>query len=151
VPAAQRGSAIRVLRLTRAGSRLTALLLAGTGRTAVLLAAWTAGGPWTLSAALPVPAGVTSSSLGPDGAVAVTLGRRGAAVLPAPAGTASAPGWQSLPALPSDPHVTLALLAPGVVQALGTNRSVLTVWQLGAGGWTWVQRTTIPIQYGSST
>jgi hypothetical protein len=181
VPAALHGSVIRVLRLTRSGDRLTALLLAGTGRAAVLLAAWTGGASWTVSAALRVPAGVTSSSLGADGTIAVTLGGGGAALLPAagspaspgtaiaPAtagtsGTASAsgtadaaagagraPAWQSLPALPSAPHVTLALPAPGVVQALATNNTVLTVWQLGAAGWTRVQRTTVPIQFGSST
>jgi hypothetical protein len=152
LPAALDGESIRVLRLTRTGSRLTALLAAGTGRAASLVAAWTAGGrSWTVSPPLPLAgAAVLSSSFGGDGAAAVTLsGRRSAMV----AGPGAA--WQALPALPAAPSVTLALPAGGAVTALATDRSVLTVWQLArpAGGpaWTKAQTTIVPIQYGSST
>ncbi len=146
LPAALRRGPVRVLRLTRAGGRLTALLQAGGD----LVAAWTASGrAWTVSAPLPLPGRtVASSSFGADGAVAVELGGRRAALLAGPGGS-----WQRLPALPAAPHVTLALPPGGAVTALATDRSVLTVWQLARGGpgWTRVQVTTVPIQYGTSS
>jgi len=152
LPAALRGQTVQVLRLTRTGDRLTALLQAGTGRAASLVAAWTADGKsWTVSPPLPLAgAAVLSSSFGGDGAAAVALTGRRAATLTGPGGS-----WQSLPALPAAPHVTLALPAGGAVMALATDRSILTVWRLagpaGGGTWTRSQTTTVPIQYGSSS
>jgi hypothetical protein len=109
----------------------------------MVFAAWTTGGAWAVSA--PLTGTVTSISAGADGTPAVTLAGGRAAVL---AGTV----WRELPALPAAPHVTLALLAGGTIQALATRLAVLTVWQLSAaGGWEQVQRTTVPLQFGSST
>jgi hypothetical protein len=148
LPAALHGATIQVLRLTRTGSRLTALLQAGTGRAASLAAAWTADGrAWTVSPPLPLDgAAVLSSSFGGNGAAAVALAGRRAAMLAGPGGS-----WQPLPELPAAPHVTLALPAGGPVMALATDRSVLTVWRLAASAWTRSQTTTVPIQYGSSS
>jgi hypothetical protein len=149
LPAALRGGAVTVLRLTRAGGRLTALLQAGAGRAAALAAAWTADGrTWTVSPPLPVPgAAVLSSSFGPDGAAAVVLSGRRAVLLAGPGAS-----WQRLPALPAAPHVTLARPTGGGVMALATNGSVLTVWRLARAGGAWqqAQRTTVPIESGSS-
>jgi hypothetical protein len=153
--AAGRPGPVRVLRLARAGGRLAALLQAGTGRAAVLIAAWTSGGPpagpaappgplaWTVSAPLPVRgAAVTASSLGGNGAVAVGLGGRRAAWLAGPGAA-----WRPLPALPRAPHVTLALPAGGGVLALTASGSVLTAWRLppGAGRWAATQRTAVDL------
>jgi hypothetical protein len=152
LPAALHGATVQVLRLTRTGSRLTALLQAGTGRAASLVAAWTADGrAWTVSPPLPLPlplagAAVLSSSFGGNGAAAVALAGRRAAIVTAPGGS-----WQPLPALPAAPHITLALPAGGAVMALATDRSVLTVWRLAGSAWTRSQATTVPIQYGSSS
>jgi hypothetical protein len=153
MPASLSSRPVRVLRLVRTGDRLTALLQAGAGRTARLLVAWQASGRWTLSAALPLSAaGVTSSSFGRDGGVAVELGGRRAEYLAGPGSS-----WRALPALPPGHAVTLALPSGGgAVDALAASRSVLTVWRLhagmagGAGSWVKAQTTKVPIQYGSS-
>jgi hypothetical protein len=152
MPASLRSRAVRVLRLVRTGDRLTALLQAGAGRAARLLVAWQANGRWTTSAGLPLPtAGVTSSSFGRDGGVAVELGGRRAEYL---AGAGSS--WRALPALPPGHAITLALPSGTTVDALAADRSVLTVWRLqagsagSAGSWIKTQTTKVPIQYGSS-
>jgi hypothetical protein len=142
--AAGRAGPVRVLRLARAGHRLAALLQAGTGRAAVLIAAWASGGlAWTVSAPLPLRgAAVTASSLGGTGAVAVGLGGHRAAWLAGPGAA-----WRPLPALPRAPHVTLALPAGGGVLALATSGSVLTAWRLppGAGRWAAAQRAAVDL------
>jgi len=38
----------------------------------------------------------------------------------------------------------------GAPQALTVDRGTMTVWQLGAGGWTSAQTVQVPIPYGSS-
>jgi hypothetical protein len=149
MPASLGREQIRVLRLTRTDDSDTALLEAGTGPAAALLAAWTSsGGQWTVSPPLPLGgAGVLSTSFGGTGAAAVVLsGNRGAVL--------SGPGarWQALPALPSGATVTLALPAAGGTDALAAAGSMLTVWHLAAGSaqWAKTQVTKVPVQYGSS-
>jgi hypothetical protein len=149
MPASLGRERIRVLRLTRTGDSDTALLEAGTGPAAALLAAWTSsGGQWTVSPPLPLEgARVLSTSFGGTGAAAVVLsGNRGAIL--------SGPGaqWQALPALPSGMTVTLALPAAGGTDALAAAGSMLTVWHLAAGSarWAKTQVTKVPVQYGSS-
>ena len=149
MPASLSRQRISVLRLTRTGDRDTALLEAGTGAAATLLAAWTSGGgQWTVSAQLRLDGSqVISASFGDSGSAAVVLsGNRGAAI--------ASPGaqWQALPALPSGRTVTLALPAAGGTDALAAAGGTLTVWHLAAGSarWAMTQVTKVPIQYGSS-
>jgi hypothetical protein len=169
LPAALHGQRLEVLRLTGTGSGLTALLQAGTGRSAALVAAWSStGSGWTLSPPLRLDGLTLQSSSFGSGSLAVELTGRHGELL---AGRSAA--WQPLPELPEGRTVTLALPAPGDVDALAASGSVLTAWRrqaapraaaAGAGGgaapaagsygpgrWTQTQRTTVPIQYGSSS
>jgi hypothetical protein len=152
LPAAVAALPVQVLRLAAAGPRNVALLVAGRGPRAVLLAAWSSSGPgrtWTTSASLPVPAaGVTSTAIGSRGEVAVTLPGGRAADITSPGGGA----WRSLPELPANHAVTLAF-TPGGLSALTAAGSDLTTWQLDSKhrSWARTQATKIPIQYGSSS
>ena len=125
-----------------------ALLVAGTS----LLAAWSDGGRWTVSA--PVAAtgdepgneqGVSASGFGPGGSVWVLLGGGRAETIGGPGGS-----WRALPTLPTG----TATLAPGsgssAYDALAVAGSRLTVWRLAAGAWAQVQVINVPITYGSS-
>jgi hypothetical protein len=137
-----------------------ALLLAGTS----LLAAWSDGGRWTVSA--PVAAagdeqGVSASGFGPGGSVWVLLGGGRAEAIGGPGGS-----WQALPPAPAGTQVLVpagtqvpgpagtATLAPGsgspAYDALAVAGSRLTVWRLAAGAWAQVQVINVPITYGSS-
>jgi hypothetical protein len=148
LPAALRSQPVRVLRLTRTGSRLTALLQVGTGKAASLLLTWLAGdGQWTESAALPLAGrAVLSSSFGSDGAAAVELTGQRAELVTGPGAA-----WQALPSLPPGRTVTLALPIGGGVDALVTGGNLLTVWRVAGSRWTKAQTTNVPIQYGSSS
>ena len=151
LPAAYAGQRIQVLRLTRTGGADTALLEAGTGSAASLLAARTAdnGQRWTVSPALRLAgARPVSASFGAGGAIAVALSGNRADTLDQ-GGT----GWQPLPALPDGQARTLALPAAGITDALTADGSTLTVWRHAAGSAHWAQAQTIavPIQYGSSS
>ena len=144
LPAGFGGDQVQVLGL----SRNAALLVAGTS----LLAAWSDGGRWTVSA--PVAAtgdepgneqGVSSSGFGPGGSVWVLLGGGRAETIGGPGGS-----WRALPTLPTG----TATLAPGSgsssYDALAVAGSRLTVWRLAAGAWAQVQVINVPITYGSS-
>jgi hypothetical protein len=143
---------VEVLRLTRTGTGtgIVALLAAGTGPAARLLAAWTAdgGSHWTLSPSLRLGrAPVRSASFGTGGAVAIVLnGGRGVTV----AGPGSS--WQPLPALPAG-TATLTLGPAGSLDALAVHRTRLTDWRLapGATAWRAGQAITVPVQFGSSS
>jgi hypothetical protein len=150
IPAALAGQDITVRRLTQTGQGLAAVLTAGTGPAASLLAAWSAdnGGHWTLSPPLPLHgAALASASFGPGGAAAViTTANRGEMI--------ASPGssWRPLPPLPPG-TATLAPGPDGAADALAVNRGTLTIWHLapGAAAWTRVQVIKVPIQYGSSS
>ena len=150
IPAALAGKDITVSRLTQTGQDLAALLTAGTGPAASLLAAWSAddGGHWTLSPPLALQdAALSSTSYGPGGTAAViTTANRGEII----ASTGSS--WQALPPLPPG-TATLAPGPGGTADALAVNRGTLTIWHLapGAAAWTRVQVIKVPIQYGSSS
>jgi hypothetical protein len=151
LPAPLAGQHIQVLRLTRTGNTDTALLEAGTGQAAALLAAWTsdAGQHWTLSPALrPGGSRPVSASFGSSGATAVVLTGNRAEIL---AGTRAS--WQPLPALPPARSITLALPADGTTDALAADGSTLTAWQFttGSSRWARTQVITVPIEYGSSS
>jgi hypothetical protein len=149
LPSRLAGEATEVLRLTSTPAGNAALLVAGTGNTASLLAAWTTGGSqWTVSAPLRLGTGtIRSTGFGPGGAVTVTLaGGRAAAI----SGAGSA--WRSLPALPAG-TAALASGPRGSLDALTVTSGVkLTDWRLDAAEGTWAkaQAITVPIQYGSS-
>jgi hypothetical protein len=149
LPAALARQDITIRRLTQTGQGIAALLTAGTGPTASLLAAWSAddGGHWTLSAPLPLDgAALASASFGPGGTAAViTSANRG--VIIASAGSS----WRPLPPLPPG-TATLAPGPGGGADALAVNRGTLTVWRLapGATAWTRAQVINVPVPYGSS-
>jgi hypothetical protein len=141
---------ITVLRLTRTAAGPAALLQAGSGPAATLLAAWSAdgGARWALSP--PVRLGgarLASASFGPAAAAAIVLtGNQGQVI------TGPGARWRSLPALPAG----TAALAPGTANgytALAVHGTRLAVWQLGAGPATWraTQVMTVPVQFGSSS
>jgi hypothetical protein len=152
LPAGFGGDQVQVLGLARTAGGNAALLVAGSS----LLAAWSDGGRWTVSA--PVAAagdepgnepgneqGVSASGFGPGGSVWVLLGGGRAETIGGPGGS-----WQALPALPGG----TATLAPGSgassYDALAVAGSRLTVWRLAAGAWARVQVINVPITYGSS-
>jgi hypothetical protein len=149
LPAALARQAITVLRLTRTANRTVALLKAGSGPAASLLAAWSAGSGshWALSPPLKLSgATLTSTAFGPTGAAAVVLNGNRAQTITGPGAA-----WQPLPALPAG-IATLASGAAGGFDALAVHRATLTVWQLAAGSATWhtTQAVNVPIQFGSS-
>jgi hypothetical protein len=148
LPAALAGQDITVTRLTRTAQGLTALLVAGTGPGASLLAAWSAAGHWTLSPPLPLHAAtLTSASFGPGGAAAIiTSANRGQIT----AGPGSA--WLPLPPLPPG-TATLAPGPGGTTDALAVHGGTLAIWQHAPTGTTWakIQAINVPIPYGSSS
>jgi hypothetical protein len=168
LPAGFGGDQVQVLGLARTAGGNAALLVAGTS----LLAAWSDGGRWTVSA--PVAAagdeqGVSASGFGPGGSVWVLLGGGRAETIGGPGGS-----WQALPPVPAGTQVLVpagtqvlvpagtqvlapagtATLAPGsgsaAYDALAVAGSRLTVWRLAAGAWAQVQVINVPITYGSS-
>jgi hypothetical protein len=141
LPAGFGGDQVQVLGLTRTAGRDAALLRAGGD----LLAAWSDGTSWTVSA--PVAAGdVRASGFGADGSVWVLLGGGRAETISGVGGS-----WQPLPLVPRG----TAALAPGSgsgsYDALAVSGARLTVWQLTGAAWAKVQVITVPIQYGSSS
>ncbi len=149
LPAALIRQDITVLRLTSAANGTVALLAAGTGPAASVLAAWSddGGSHWALSPPLRLNgAQLTSASFGPgDAAAIVTNGNRGQAI------TGPGAAWRSLPPLPPG-TATLAPDPGGGFDALAVHSTKLTVWHLAARSpaWDTTQTITVPIQFGSS-
>ena len=169
LPAGFGGDQVQVLGLVRTGlanagggdtgGGNAALLLAGND----LLAAWSDGGRWTVSAPVAAAAGdepgdepgdeqgVRAAGFGADGSLWVLLGGDRAE-------TVSGPGasWQALPPVPAGTQVLVpagtATLAPGSggYDALAVSGSRLTVWQLTGAAWARAQVINVPIDYGSS-
>jgi hypothetical protein len=144
LPAALAREDIEVLRLASAGTGLVALLQAGTGPGASVLAAWYDGGRWTLSTPLRAPS-VRSTALGPDGSVGVILNATRAATLAGPGGS-----WHALPALPAW-AATLAFGPTGQVDAIAAHAGTFTDWRLAPTGWSSAQTIHVTIPYGSSS
>jgi hypothetical protein len=147
-PAVPAGRPVRVLRLTRTAAGDTALLQAGTGSTAALLAAWTSDGTrWTVSS--PLSAGtaqVTASGTGPGGAAWVLLPGGRAETVPGPGAS-----WRALPPVPRGTAALAAGPGSGSFDALAVSGGTLTVYRLTpAGAWGKAQVISVPIQYGSS-
>ena len=153
LPAGLGGDQVQVLGLTQTVLANTeggnaALLQAGTS----LLAAWSDGSRWTVSA--PVAAGqVSAAGFGPGGSAWVLLGGGRALAIAGPGGSWRAQSWRAQPwrTLPGLPPGT-ATLAPGAggYEALAASGSRLAVWQLSGAGWRQIQVMNVPITYGSS-
>jgi len=145
LPAGFGGDQVQVVGLARTvpantGDGNAALLLAGTD----LLAAWSDGARWTVSA--PLAAGrVIASGFGPAGSVWVLLGGGRAETIGGPGGS-----WQALPPAPAGTATLAPGSGPGLYDALAVSGSHLTVWRLAAATWTKVQVINVPIEYGSS-
>ncbi len=150
LPAALATQPVHVLRLTSTASGTVALLAAGTGPAATLLAAWSSdgGSHWALSPPLRLnDAALSSASFGPGDTAAIVLtGSRGETV----AGPGA--GWRALPALPPG-TATLAPGPAGGFEALAAGRTTMTIWQLapGSAAWAKAQSISVPIQFGSSS
>jgi hypothetical protein len=157
LPAALRRQPVNVIGLNTAGSRITAILAAGTGRSTAVLAAWSAdnGSTWTLSPPLstgPADAGPPSVSFGANGSASLVLPATHSVSGGAVIGWHAA-AWQSLPKLPTD-TATLSATAIGQPEALVVHGGTLTTWQLSTSGphpWTLLQTVHVTIPYGSSS
>ena len=152
LPAPLKSRDITVLRMATVGARTDALLQAGTGATADVLAAWSQDGGqrWQTSAPLRTgTAPVRSASFGPDGAVGLVLADQRQAHGVTVAGPAAP--WRTLPALPRW-TATLAVGPAGRLDALTAHASSFGDWQLpaGAAAWSNVQTLQVTIPYGSS-
>ena len=149
LPAAYAHQQVTVLRLTTTAGASMALLAAGSGAAARLLAAWSTGGGahWVLSPPLPLRgAELISASSGAGGSVAVVLTGNHAHTITGPAGS-----WLQLPPLPAG-TATLAPASVGGWDALAIHGTKLTVWQLPPGGAAWAvtQTINVPVEFGSS-
>jgi hypothetical protein len=144
LPASLAHEDVDVLALAATGTGLEALLQAGAGTHASVVAAWSGGGSWTVSA--PLRAGglqLRSTAAGPGTAVGVVLGDGRGETLSGPGAS-----WQALPALPN--HATT--LVPGrPVQAIVASGGTFSAWQLGSAGWSLAQTVHVNIPYGSSS
>jgi hypothetical protein len=139
---------VRVLALGTTGAGITAVVAAGAGPAASVLAAWSADGGrrWTISPALRAgPVRLSSVSALANGSAGVVMAGGRAAVI----GWRAA-RWRDLPSLPAGTG-TLAAGNGGVPQALVPRGGLLSVWQLAAARrWTLVQTVRVTIPYGSS-
>ena len=149
LPASYAHENVTVLRLTTTAGTTVALLAAGAGAAARLLAAWSAdgGAHWALSQPLPLHgAKLTSASFGPGGTAAIVLSGNRAETI-----TSTAGSWQPLPTVPPG-TATLAPGPGGGWDALAVRWTRLTVWRLarGAGAWARTQTIEVPIVFGSS-
>jgi hypothetical protein len=148
LPASLSGQPTRVLGLTVAGNRDTALLAVGAGRDTVLMGAWSPGnGHWELSPSLPLGgAQVASFSTGPRGAIGIVLTGRAGVVLPGPSSN-----WQWLPFLPANTQ-TLTLGPRAQVDALAAAGTTFSDWTRtpGSAAWAKTQTLHVPVQYRSS-
>jgi hypothetical protein len=148
LPGSLAASPARPIGLSVAGPLETLLLMAGTGRGAVLLAAWSTGGRrWAFSPSLPLAgAQVRSVSAGPGGELGVTLDRRGGVTLAGPGAS-----WRWLPLLPPGSQ-TLSPGPGGRVDALAAAGTTFSDWEWapGSGVWAKTQVLRVPIQYRSS-
>lgn len=142
-----------VLALQSEGEELRALLGLATGSHTELVAGWWAGGRWSSSQPLSLPAGAALASFAPaspDGIFALLT----AAGRPPQLALAGGPGasWRALPAPPAG-TATVASGPAASVEALAVSHgNVLTVWSLPPGGHAWSPRQTLDVQieYGSS-
>lgn len=108
VPAALARQDVTVLRLIRTAHGLAALLAAGTGPTASLLATWSADGKcWTPSPRLRLNGAISASaSFGPGGTAAIIMPGNRADII-----ASASTRWRPLPPLPPGPRRWFAVPA----------------------------------------
>jgi hypothetical protein len=140
---------VTILRLTQTANRTVALLQAGNGPTASVLAAWSAdsGRHWNLSPPLTLARRkLSSASIWPTGTIAMVLNGNQAATIPR-----DGSAWLVLPTPPAG-TATLAPGPSGTIEALAVHGTRLTIWQLQPSSTTWhtTQALEVPIQFGSS-
>jgi hypothetical protein len=156
LPAALAGADVRVLRLTSTAAGEVALLAAGQGRSAELLAGWTSDGThWTVSAPLGLRASaVRAAGFAASGGAWVLLADGQADTI-----AAGATSWRPLPRPPAG-TAALALSPAGMVDALVASGTRFTDWRLSLGSaaghsgraaWIRGQTLDVPVQYGSSS
>ena len=136
-----------MLRLTRTAAGEEALLAAGSGRSAELLAGWSRDGTrWALSGPLRLGAtAVRASGFGAAGTAWVLLADGQADTI-----AARGAAWHQLPR-PPPAAAALAFGPAGSVDALAAAGSRLTVWRLArdSAAWHQVQVLHVPVAYGS--
>jgi hypothetical protein len=141
-----------VLGLAAISGGNAALLLAG-GR---LIAAWSDGTRWTVSAPVTVAAGtVRAAGFGSGGSAWVLLGGGRVEAIGGSGGS-----WRALPPVPAGTQVLVPagtqVPVPetggsgGSYDALAVSGGRLTVWRLDGGAWRKAQLINVPIAYGSS-
>jgi hypothetical protein len=143
LPASLAGDDVDVLGLTADGTGIGALLQAGAGAHASLIAAWSGGSGWTLSAPLPVGGRqLRSTAFGPGPAVGVILSGGRGETLSGPGGS-----WHALPPLPARAST---LVLGQQVDAVVAGGGTFSDWRLGPAGWSLAQTVHVNIPYGSS-
>jgi hypothetical protein len=167
VPAGFGSDQVQVLGLAGTAGGNVAILRAGNS----LLAAWSAGTRWTVSAPLSgIGSGaVRASGFGAGGSAWLLLSDGRAETI-----TGAGGSWRALPPVPAGTTTlvpagtgtpgptgtgtpaaartgTAAAGGGGAYDALAVARSKLTVWQLAATAWAKVQLINVPIEYGSSS
>jgi hypothetical protein len=149
VPASVAGETIGVVRLVATSAGIVALLQAGTGPDASLIAAFSpaGGSKWTLSAPLSIDSRqLLSTTVGPGFSIGVILNGGMGETLAGPGAS-----WQKLPALPRF-AATLALGPSGAVDAIAAHASTFADYRLTpGGGWQLAQTMLVTIPYGSSS
>lgn len=148
LPASLRREDVEVVRLAATSAGVVALLRAGTGPDASVVAAWTptSGTAWKVSPPLRLGSRrLLSTTVGPGWAVGVTLSGGRGETLTGPDATA----WRALPALPKW-AATLALGASGAVDAIAAHGGTFQDYRLGVAGWGLAQTVKVTIPYGSS-
>ena len=148
LPPPEAGRRVQVLRLTRTAAGEEALLAAGSGRSAELLAGWSRDGTrWALSGPLRLGAtAVRASGFAAAGTAWVLLADGQADTI-----AARGAAWRQLPRPPAA-AAALAFGPAGSLDALAAAGSRLTVWRLarGSAAWHQVQVLHVPVAYGSS-
>ena len=140
-----------VLRVLQVGD-VTGVLVAVGGRAPGIVAfAATAGGGWSESGVLPVPAGTSlvSTAAGPGGGFVVVTARGGALALDEESGAGGA--WQGRPAPPTGTQA-VAVGPGGELDALVVASAACTDWRLDPSTASWASTGSVhvPIQFGSS-
>jgi hypothetical protein len=139
---------IDVVRLAATSAGVVALLRAGTGPDATLVAAWAPANAAAWKVSPPLRLGsrrLLSTTVGPGWAVGVTLSGNRGETLTGPDATA----WRALPALPRW-AATLALGPSGAVDAIAAHGGTFQDYRLSVSGWGLTQTLKVTIPYGSS-